>query len=81
MADRQRIRVGREVTYRPTDAEATTGNGSAGDEWYGKITRVLANGTVNLHVLEADGTTLALTGVSQGARKGQFDLRGLAHHA
>lgn len=78
MTDRTRFRVGRDVTYRPTDAEATTGGGSAGDDWPAKITATNADGTVNLHVLEADGTTIAKTDVGQGQGKGQFDFRGLA---
>lgn len=78
MTDRTRFRVGRDVTYRPTDAEASTGNGSVGDEWRATITATNSDGTVNLHVLEADGTTIAVADVVRGQGKGQFDFRGLA---
>ena len=81
MADRQRIRVGRDVTYLPTDAEATTGGGDAGDQWPAKITDVLPNGTVNLTVFETDGTLIAKTGVARGSRKGQFTLDGTGPQA
>lgn len=74
MGDRQRVRVGRQVTYRPTDGEASAGGGEAGDEWAALITRVLDDGTVNLCVFEADGGVLAVTAVSQGQAKGTFDL-------
>jgi hypothetical protein len=74
MADRQRVRVGRDVTYRPTDAEAATGNGEVDDEWHATISRVNADGTVNLSVLEADGGFIALTDIAQGQVKGTFDV-------
>ncbi|HEY5550559.1 MAG TPA: hypothetical protein VIK52_01625 [Opitutaceae bacterium] len=77
MSDRSRLHVGRNVTYLPTDAEAATGNGNAGDQWAAVITAVLANGTVNLFVYEADGTAIAKTGVSRGGSKGSFDVIGL----
>lgn len=72
---RSKYRVGRDVTYRPTDSEATTGGGSAGDEWAAKIVAVNADDTVNLCVFEADGTTLAKTDVSVGSAKGTFDFK------
>ena len=75
--NRAAVRVGRSVVYRPTDAEASTGGDNAGATWKAWITRVLANGTVNLHVLEGDGTTIAKTGVSRGERKGEFQTIGL----
>ncbi len=81
MTERYRVRVGREVTYFPTDAEAATGNGSAGDHWTATITNVNADGTVNLSVHEADGGFIAKTDVARGQNKGQFDLRGLARVA
>ena len=74
MGDRARIRVGRDVIYRPTDAEAATGNGSAGDDWSARITAVNADGTVSLFVYESDGGSIAKTAVSQGGGKGTFDL-------
>lgn len=76
MSDRQRIRVGRAATYFPTDAEATAGGGSAGDQWAAIITRVLSDGAVNLTVFEADGTLLAKTNVEEGGRKGSFAVVG-----
>ena len=80
MADRQRIRVGRQVAYRPTDAEAATGNGNVGDVWSATISAVNGDGSANLSVVEADGGLIAKTGVTQGAGKGQFDFRGVATH-
>jgi len=74
MTDRSRVRVGRRVSYRPTDAQAAAGNGSAGDVWAATITAVNADGTVGLHVLEADGGELALTAIGQGQAKGAFGL-------
>jgi hypothetical protein len=78
MADRNRIRVGRGVTYFPSDVEAAAGNGNAGDQWAATITAVNPDGSANLNVLEADGGMLAKTDVSRGQQKGQFDVRGLA---
>ena len=78
MAERYRVRVGREVSYFPTDAEATAGNGNAGDIWRATITAVNPDGTVNLTVHEADGGIIAKTDVPRGQQKGQFDMRGLA---
>ena len=75
MANRARVRVGRTVTYLPTDAEASTGNGNAGDEWPATITAVALDGTVNLSVHEADGGFIAKLAVAQGEQKGQFTLR------
>jgi hypothetical protein len=71
---RARFRVGREVTYYPTDAEAATGNGDAGDAWYATITKVNADDTVNLNVKEADGGIVAVTDIPRGIRKGEFDF-------
>lgn len=82
MANRTRVRVGRKVTYFPTDAQASTGNGSAGDQWPAVITRVLADGTVNLSVDEADGGVLAVTAISKGTTKGTYNpVFGLAGRA
>lgn len=74
MSDRQRVRVGRDVTYYPTDSEASTGNGAAGDAWSARITNVNSDGTVNLAVFEADGGLIAKTDVERGGKKGQYDL-------
>jgi len=60
--------------YLPTSAEATTGGGNAGDQWTARIVAVALDGTANLHVFEADGTTIAKTGVSQGSQPGQFTV-------
>lgn len=73
MTDRSRVRVGRQVTYFPTAAEAAAGGGVAGDAWSATITDVAADGTANLNVLEADGGILAVTGVSQGTSAGTFN--------
>lgn len=82
MANRQRVRVGREVSYFPTDAEASTGGDAAGVTWPATLAKVFADGTVNLNALQGDGVRLDVTGVAQGQRKGEFDLRGgIAHHA
>lgn len=81
MTDRNRVRVGRDVAYFPTDAEASTGNGNAGDNWSATITNVNTDGTVNLSVHEADGGFIALTDIARGQQKGQFDIRGLANVA
>lgn len=78
MANRARIRVGRECTYFPSDAEAATGNGSAGDHWAATITAANIDGTANLSVHEADGGFIAKADVVRGQAKGQFDVRGLA---
>lgn len=74
MASRARVRVGRQVTYLPTDGEATTGNGNAGDQWPATISAVNSDGTVNLSVHEADGGFIAKTDVVKGSQKGQFML-------
>lgn len=71
---RARIRVGAKVSYLPTNAEATTGNGTAGDRWAATITKVAANGSVNLSVHEADGGFIAKTSVTMGESKGSFSL-------
>ncbi len=78
MTSRQRIRVGRDVTYRPTDAEAAAGNGNSGDEWAATITGVSADGSANLSVHEADGGFIALTSVPRGQTKGSIDSYGQA---
>jgi len=72
MTDRKVVRVGRAVTYFPTDAQAATGNGQAGDSWRATITAVAQTGLVNLSVHEADGGFIALTGIAETARKGGF---------
>lgn len=72
---RARFRVGREVTYFPTDAEASAGGGSAGDAWFGRITKVNVDSTVNIAVAEADGGALAKMNISRTQRKGGFDFR------
>lgn len=72
MVSRNRSRVGRQVVYRPTDAEASTGNGNNGDTWAGWISAVNSDGTVNLAVLEADGGWIAKTDVAEGTGKGTF---------
>jgi len=74
---RARIRVGRDINYRPTDAQAAAGGGNVDDVWAGRISAVNADGTVNLHALEADGGELALTSIGRGSQKGQFDLLGV----
>lgn len=74
MANRARIRVGATVAYLPTNAEATTGNGAAGDRWNAVVTAVLPTGKVNLMVNEADGTLIAKTSVSKGESKGSFSF-------
>lgn len=80
MTTRARVRVGKMVTYRPTDAEASTGGDSAGALWPARITKVNAT-SVNLFVHEADGTVIAKTSVSQGGAKGQYSFQGLAEIA
>ena len=79
MADRQRIRVGRSCTYFPTAAEESAGGGSG--PFPATISDVLAAGTVNLMVVEPDGTLIAKTAVSRGQSAGQFDLIGLGPKA
>lgn len=77
--NRSRKRVGRSVTYLPTDAEATTGNGVAGDHWPATISAVnTVTGLVNLFVIEADGGIIAKTDVALGHQKGQFTYFGKA---
>lgn len=72
MTTRTRLRVGRQVTYFPTDAEAAAGGGVSGDEWPAIIANVNADGTANLNVTEADGGVLAVTSASQGTTQGRF---------
>lgn len=72
MTTRTRVRVGRQVTYFPTDAQATAGGGASGDQWPAVIGNVNADGTVNLNVTEADGGTLAVTNIAQGTTAGTF---------
>ena len=81
MGTRARIRVGRDVNYRPTDAEAVAGNGVVGAVWSARISNVNANGSVNLFVYEADGGTIPLTAILRGGQKGQFDLLGTGPQA
>ena len=79
MTDRSRVRVGRDVTYFPTDAEAATGNGATGDQWPATITRVNADSTVNLSVHEADGGFIAKLNVARGVGVGTYSAHsGLA---
>ena len=78
VTDRQRVRVGRDVAYQPTAAEAAAGGGAAGDIWSGRITAVNPDGTVGLIVFKANGVVLSLTGVHQGSTAGTFSTRGLA---
>ncbi len=75
MSDRARQRVGRNVTYFPTDAEAAAGGGDADDEFHASIARSNPDGTVNLHVVEADGGLLAKTDVEESNEKGGFSFR------
>ena len=72
---RVRFRVGREVTYFPTDAQAATGNDDAGAKWFARITKTNLDGSVNLAVEEGDGGRLALTVISEGDRKGFYSFR------
>jgi len=72
--NRARVRVGRHVTYFPTDAEATAGGGNAGDRWPAVIADVNSTGTADMTVFRANGTTLAKTAVSRGQIKGTFDV-------
>lgn len=82
MADRQRVRVGRTVTYQPTDAEASAGSDAAGALWPAVITLVNAQtGAVNLIVFRGSGVALAKTNVAQGSQKGAYSTRGLASAA
>lgn len=76
--DRQRIRIGRTVTYSPTDAEATAGGGAAGDLWPALITYVNPDGMVNIIAFRPSGTTLAKTSIALGAAKGTYSTRGIA---
>lgn len=73
MTDRSRVRVGRDVAYFPTDAEAVTGNGSSGDAWPATISNVNTDGTVNLSVIEADGGLIAKLNVARGTTVGTYN--------
>lgn len=75
---RSRYRVGRDVQYQPTDAEAATGNDVADARWPARITKVNSDGSVHLFVHEADGTAVAKTSVVRGGGKGQFSFIGSA---
>ncbi len=76
---RSRYRVGREIQYQPTAAEAATGTDVAGARWSGRIVKVnAADGTVNLFVHEADGTVIPKLNVLRGAQPGQFSFVGPA---
>lgn len=75
MVSRNRIRVGRLVRYIPTAAEITAGGG--GTSYPATISLVNRNGTVNLSVIEADGTLIAKTGVAQTSRAGGFVFEGV----
>ena len=82
MADRQRIRVGRDVSYFATDAQAAAAGDDNGVTWPAIIAKVNSDGTTNLQAVRGDGTDLALTAVAQGQSKGTFGLRGgVAHSA
>jgi hypothetical protein len=83
MADRQRVRVGRGVTYFPTDVEAAAAGDDNGASWPATIAKVLPDGTANLRILSGDGAADPVLGVARGIRKGEFDLTGgdVAHHA
>ncbi|MDQ3170288.1 MAG: hypothetical protein M3Q55_09150 [Acidobacteriota bacterium] len=75
---RSRYRVGREIQYQPTAAEAATGADVAGALWSGRIVKVNANGTVNLFIHEADGTVIPKLNVLRGGLPGQFSFIGPA---
>ena len=75
MAIRNRLRVGRLVRYIPTAAEISAGGG--GTSYPATISLVNRNGTVNLSVIEADGTLIAKTGVAQTSRAGGFAFEGV----
>jgi hypothetical protein len=80
MADRQRIRVGREVSYFPTDAEAAAVGDGEGTTWPATIAKVNSDGSASLQAVRGDGTDLALVAVAQGQGKGTFGLHGgIAH--
>lgn len=70
--NRARVRAGRKVRYFPTSAEETAGGGTG--PFFGQITKVNADGTVNLQVLEPDGTSLAKTSVERKERVGGYSL-------
>lgn len=72
---RVRYRVGREVSYFATDAEAAAASDDAGAKWFGRITKINLDGTVNLAVDQGDGARLAKTSVSEADRKGGFSFR------
>jgi hypothetical protein len=74
MADRQRQRVGRSVAYFPTDAEAATGNDDVDAVWDASITGTNPDGTVNLHIKEGDGGTIAKLNVERSNEKGGFSF-------
>jgi hypothetical protein len=72
MANRTRVRVGREVTYLPTDGEA--GGISDPGGWVAKIVNVNVDGSVDLHVVKGDGTSMAKTLVHRGAQQGNYSI-------
>lgn len=74
---RARTRVGRQVRYLATDAEASAVSDTAGAAWIATIVKVNRDGTVNLLVQRSNGTTLAKTSVSQSDRKGGYMFRGV----
>lgn len=74
--NRQRVHVGRQVTYRPTDAQAAAGGGAIGDAWIGQITAVQATGTATVMVWQANGAALVQSAISRGSAKGTFDTYG-----
>ena len=73
MADRQRVRVGRDVTYFPTDAQVAAVTGTNGEAWSAKIAKVSTT-SVRLNATRSDGSVLALTSIAQGQRKGTYSL-------
>lgn len=72
--NRARVRLGRRITYYPTDAQVATVSGSAGETWPAAIAKVNADGTVTLNAVRSNGTELAVTSVPQGQAKGAFSL-------
>lgn len=70
---RARLRNGRRVAYYPTAAEETT-YGQVGP-YVAHITKVNADGTVNLAVNAPTGADLAKTSVKQTSTRGGFSIR------
>lgn len=74
---RARQRVGRQVRYFATDAEASTANDDSGAAWPATIVKCNVDGTVNLLVQSGDGTAIDKTDVEQSDRKGGFSFYGV----